>query len=82
MELIFEYIGTPSEEEIEQIPNGMWKKLVKSLPKRKKKDFETLFPDANPLGILILYNEELKIFFNKFRFYVLSFGPFEKIAGI
>lgn len=51
MELIFEYIGTPSEEEIEQIPNERWKKLVKSLPKRKKKEIETLFPGVNPLGI-------------------------------
>lgn len=50
VELIFEYIGTPAEEEIDQIPKARWKKLVKSLPKRKKKEFETLFPGANPLG--------------------------------
>jgi len=50
--LIFELIGTPGEEEISTIPREKSRKLVKSLPKRKAKSLESLFPKATPLGII------------------------------
>ena len=50
IELIFEILGSPTNEEIEIIPTEKSKKLVKSLPKRKGKNLETLFPNANPDG--------------------------------
>jgi len=40
IELIFEYIGTPSDEEINIIPREKSKAFVKSLPKRKPKNLE------------------------------------------
>jgi len=41
-------IGTPTEEEISNIPREKSRKFVKSLPKRKGKNLEALFPKASP----------------------------------
>lgn len=54
IELIFEVIGTPSEEEIATIPREKSRKLVKSLPKRKGKSFESIFPKATPNALDLL----------------------------
>jgi mitogen-activated protein kinase 1/3 len=52
--LIFDVIGSPSDQEINSIPREKSKKYVKSLPKRKGKNFETIFPKASPLAIDLL----------------------------
>eukprot|EP00828_Plagiopyla_frontata_P047737 TRINITY_DN8920_c0_g2_i2.p1 TRINITY_DN8920_c0_g2~~TRINITY_DN8920_c0_g2_i2.p1 ORF type:complete len:298 (+),score=40.30 TRINITY_DN8920_c0_g2_i2:122-895(+) len=54
IELIFEYIGTPSDEEINIIPREKSKAFVKSLPKRKPKNFEQIFPKASPEALDLL----------------------------
>ena len=41
-------IGTPDDNEIEQIPREKSRKFVKSLPKKKGKVWETVFPKASP----------------------------------
>jgi len=48
IELIFDMIGTPTDEEINSIPREKSRRFVKSLPKRKGKDFNVLFPKASP----------------------------------
>lgn len=52
IEIIFEVIGTPSDEEIGSIPREKSRKLVKSMPKKKGKSLESIFPKASPNGIL------------------------------
>jgi len=54
IELIFDIIGTPTDEEINNIPREKSRKFVKCLPKRKGKPFETLFPKASPLALDLL----------------------------
>jgi serine/threonine protein kinase len=54
LELIFDVIGTPTEEEINSIPREKSRKLVRSLPKKKPKQLETLFPNASPIAIDLL----------------------------
>lgn len=41
-------IGTPSDEEVNAIPREKSRKFVKSLPKRKAKNWESVFPKASP----------------------------------
>ncbi len=66
MELIFELIGTPTEEEIEAINNPKSKKFVQRCKKTEKKDFSTIFPDASKIGLDLL--ESLLLFDPKKRF--------------
>jgi len=54
LELIFEYFGTPTEEDITLIPKPRLRKFLRSLPVRKPKSLEALFPKANPLAIDLL----------------------------
>ena len=52
-------MGTPTEDEINNVPRDKSKKLLRSLPKKKGKSFEALFKSTNPLGnklsIVILF---------------------------
>lgn len=48
--MIFDFIGTPTEEQIARIPKEKSRQLVKSLKVRKPKSFETFFPKASPVG--------------------------------
>lgn len=50
IEIILEVIGTPTEEEIGSIPREKSRKLVKSMPKKKGKSLESIFPKASPNG--------------------------------
>lgn len=60
IELIIDYFGTPSEEEISHVPKEKSRKLLKSFPKKKGKSLETIFSNASPLAIDLL--KKLMIF--------------------
>jgi len=55
MKLIIDFLGTPSEEDIEMIPCAKTQKYIKGLPKKLGKKMEVFFPDASPLGALIVF---------------------------
>lgn len=47
-------LGTPTSEELEFIGNDLAVKYVKSLPKRNKQSWSTLFPKSNPVALDLL----------------------------
>ena len=47
-------LGTPPSEELEFIGNELAVKYVKSLPKRNKQSWSTLFPKSNPVALDLL----------------------------
>ena len=56
-------LGTPSSEDMQFIGNDLAKKFVRSLPKRNKQSWATLFPKSNPvaldlLGKMMAFNPE------------------------
>ena len=51
LEIILDVIGTPNEEDVEQIPREKSKLFVRGLEKREGIGFESLFPDASQLGL-------------------------------
>jgi len=51
LELIIEIFGSPSQEEIDTFTDDKFKLMLKSLPKKKGRNLETLFPKANPLAL-------------------------------
>ena len=53
MKLIVDFLGTPSEEDIEKIPCQKTQKYIRSMPKKVGKKLETYFPDASPIGPLL-----------------------------
>ncbi len=50
IELIIDFLGTPSEAEINNIPREKSRKLIRSFPRKKGRSFETYFKNATPLG--------------------------------
>ena len=67
IELIIDYFGTPTEEEINNVPKEKNRKLLKSFPKRKAKNMEMVFTHANPLAIDLLKK-------------LLTFDPLKRIS--
>ena len=47
-------LGTPTTEELAFIGNELAVKFVKSLPKRNKQSWSTLFPKSNPVALDLL----------------------------
>ena len=47
-------LGTPSAEDISFIENEQAKKYIKSLPKRNKQAWSTLYTKANPVALDLL----------------------------
>ena len=54
IELIIDYFGTPTEEEINIVPKEKSRKLLRTFPKRKGKNLEQIFSQASPLAIDLL----------------------------
>ena len=54
LELIFDLIGTPEEEDIQAIPNLKSRRLVDSFTKRAPRDFSSFFLDSNPVALDLL----------------------------
>lgn len=52
--MIFEVIGTPTEEEINAIPKEKYRKMIRQLPKRTGKPFNKIFSKASDLAIDLL----------------------------
>ena len=52
--LITDLIGNPQDDLVEQITIPKNKEFIQSLPRRKGKDFKTLFSSANPEAIDLL----------------------------
>jgi mitogen-activated protein kinase 1/3 len=56
-------VGTPKSDELSFIGNSLAKKFVKSLPKRNRQTWSSLFPKANPvaldlLGHMLVFNPD------------------------
>lgn len=49
--LILEVLGTPTLDEFYAITTRRSRDYIRALPFRKKKSFQTVFPNANPLAI-------------------------------
>jgi len=54
LELIFDVMGTPSEEDIGNVPRERSKKLLRNMIKKKPKPFEVIFSNANPKALDLL----------------------------
>ena len=54
LELILNILGTPTPEDIEDIPEVKSREFMKSIEKRKGKGIDRIFPDASPLAIDLL----------------------------
>jgi len=52
--LIFNLIGTPTKDEIDQIENERWRGYTRKTKKCKKKDFDKMFAGSNPLAVDLL----------------------------
>ncbi len=67
IELIIDYFGTPTEQEINNVPKEKSRQLLKTFPIRKAKNLETIFNQASPLAIDLLKN-------------LLTFDPSKRIT--
>ncbi|CAG9332948.1 unnamed protein product [Blepharisma stoltei] len=54
LELIFDIIGSPTDEDISCIPHVRGRDKVSRMPKRPKKPFETVFQGCNPDAINLM----------------------------
>ena len=54
IEIIFNLLGSPIEQDIESIPNPRAKEKVLRMSKRPAKAFETVFKDSNPQALDLL----------------------------
>lgn len=66
LELIFNLLGTPSQEDIDSIPNPLSRSKVSRATKRSGKPFEMLFRNCNPLAIdllkqMLVFNPDKRI---------------------
>lgn len=66
LELIFNLIGTPSEEDIECIPTARAREKVLRMPRRQGRSFDQMFRHANPLALdllrkMLLFNPDKRI---------------------
>jgi len=54
LELIFDFVGTPGEEEMKEIPNPHSRDKVMRMVKRPPKDLDAMFADSNPMAVDLL----------------------------
>ena len=52
--MILDILGTPSIDDFYAINSTRSREYIRALPFRKKKPFNQLFPDANPLALDLL----------------------------
>lgn len=53
LEIIIDMMGTPTEEEISSVPVAQKREMLKNMPRKKPKSFETMYKSSNPLGIIL-----------------------------
>jgi len=68
--LIIEVLGTPTDEEINNIPREKSRKLLKSLTRKKGKNLENIFTNASPLALdllkkLLIFDPQKRITVNE-----------------
>ena len=80
MELIFDLIGTPTKDEIKAIENEKWRDWVWKSKKKAGKNFNTIFPDSNPLAIDLL--KKLLVFDPKKRLTVVDALKHDYLKGL
>lgn len=51
LSLILDILGTPSLDDFYAITSSRSREYIRALPFRKKRNFNTLFPNANPLAV-------------------------------
>ncbi|WVR08352.1 hypothetical protein IAU60_005407 [Kwoniella sp. DSM 27419] len=51
LSLILDVLGTPTIDEYQAITSSRSKEYIKGMPFKKKRSFESLYPNANPLAI-------------------------------
>ena len=66
MELIFDLIGTPTEEDIAHVESEKWKDWLRKLKKRPPADLTQVFPEASPASLdllrqLLIFNPNKRI---------------------
>jgi serine/threonine protein kinase len=61
LKMIFEIIGTPSQDDILNVRNERGRAFLESLPKLPMQDFEKLFPSASALGNINHHNNKKNI---------------------
>ena len=66
MELIFELLGTPTEEEMQKFLTKGAQKFIRSLEKKPAKKLESIFPKISPLALdllkkMLLFDPEKRI---------------------
>ena len=54
LELIFDFVGTPGDEEIREIPNPLSRDKVMRVVKRPRKDLDAMFANSNPMAVDLL----------------------------
>jgi len=54
LELIFSLIGSPSDVEIESVPNPRAREQLRRMPKRRGRPFDQVFRDCDPQGVDLL----------------------------
>ena len=64
MELIFDLIGTPTEEDIAQVESEKWQDWLRKLKKRPPCDYNMVFPEASDEAIDLL---KCLLVFNPFK---------------
>jgi hypothetical protein len=72
--LILDVLGTPTLDEFYAITTRRSRDYIRALPFRKKKPFQTIFPNANPLAIDFLSKTLVHTFLLHFFFFLFFFA--------
>lgn len=84
--LILDVLGTPTLDEFYAITTRRSRDYIRALPFRKKKPFQTIFPNANPLAIDFLTKTLVRplllpfFFFHSTPLYCQTFDPKKRIT--
>ena len=70
--LILDVLGTPTLDEFYAITTRRSRDYIRALPFRKKKPFQTIFPNANPLAIDFLTKTLVRPLLLPFFFFSLN----------
>ena len=76
LSLILDVLGTPTLDEFYAITTRRSRDYIRALPFRKKKPFQTLFPNANALAADFLTKTLVSLFAFSSRIYTHSRGYF------
>ncbi len=80
LELIFRLIGSPNQEEIDNIENERWREYTRKAKKCKGKDFDKMFAGSNPLAVDLL--KKLLVFDPRKRITVEGALKHEYLKGL